>query len=207
MFYLARRWLKCLLDTVHGGGGDGRGGEFGTIPHHFIHFRLCSESPDKKKKKKKKKTTARSNLHTDTNHAGKSEGRLESLMHPSFLDSSESFCECRQHRIKDPLGTASQPRDESQISDFLPVTLEHGARLVLIKWFPDWRIHLDAFRRTSARRARTFPVDPSPTSSSLLIRKEVKDVEGHTGEVPELGRPSWACCCGRRLHCRAEGGT
>lgn len=35
------------------GGGDGRGREFGTIPHRFNHFRSCSEPPDKKKKKKK----------------------------------------------------------------------------------------------------------------------------------------------------------
>lgn len=67
---------------------DGRGGEFGTVPHRFIHFRLCSSLQIRK-------TTARSNLHTDTNHAGKVEGQLESLMHHSFHVSSGFYQEFR----------------------------------------------------------------------------------------------------------------
>ena len=64
-----------------------------------------------------------------------------------------------------------------------------------MKWFQSTRMH------SGARIFELTLVQPR----SHRMKEEAEDVKVQTAELPELGRPSRACWCGRRLHCRAEG--
>lgn len=71
------------------------------------------------------------------------EGRLESLMHPSFLSSHVSSGFCQEALL---VQTALYQTSASHRFQTWVATLECGILLALIECFLNWQMDLDAFR-------------------------------------------------------------